>query len=288
MSLTIITTFFDLDDARTYEPLLDRWLLACARVVPGARLIVLTPDDNFPVRLTGNVTFVPRRNVAAEYADVIRRRTVGDARCHAFDLKGALVCEGLLHFGEFLYLDVDAVPVSDPTLWFAALRTCPIAMPADQGARRKAGAKFPSHLPAPFEAVAKHTAGVMWFGAAMSKHQRERMVEDYRDARDRLKPVHGADAPAFAKATARSVCPVGQTEKPYLLEQSAWSLVHHQRRADVYPAVTLPDTMNWPADHLGGNALALIHHFAGGRKWKAAAGIHHEGTKGTKTEAEAA
>jgi hypothetical protein len=231
--MTLLTTYFpDPKGERDYLPMLRAWLAAVRTNMPGARITVATTGEAI-YALGDDILWL--ECALDGWAPYMRPE-------YPFDRKGALMCRGIMHSGPTLYLDLDAILVADPSPILRINAGDTIAMPCDQGARRAARGQRVAHLAAPYVDVIKCSAGVVWFGEA-SLAERANLIDSYRRAWAELRDLAGED--------------------PRLLEQNAWSLVRHRHSNAI-----LPDACNWPADHLGPNAAAVIHHAAGGRKWR--------------------
>jgi hypothetical protein len=165
-----------------------------------------------------------------------------------FDVKGALVCDALTkldpHEG-LLVLDLDALLRRDPSEILRRFTSYPVAMPEDHGAL----VFFRSmNLEKPFESVVRHCAGVMWFGAS---EDRIRLSGEYRKAWHELQALPRLPwEPAL----------------PHLLEQYAWTLVHHRMNGP-----SLPISMNWSSRFFGTNPGAIVDHDYGHGKWNGSA-----------------
>ncbi len=114
-------------------------------------------------------------------------------------------------------------------------------MPIDDGALTHGRQ---ASLEQPWEHVAKHCAGVMFFPSSSG---RSRLVAAYRKAWLELRDPLPWDG-----------------KLPHLLEQHAWSLASRRRGGGVLPRV-----MNWNPDFLGDNPAAVVIHRYGFRKWSA-------------------
>lgn len=243
MHLTIATTFYG--DAARWRPWLLRWLAAVARHAPDASRVILVPEHGCTLELPPDVPGATIQPCAlAPWREVIRPEW-------PFDLKGALLCSALNSVllsdrptvrpsAGILYLDLDAVLVADPQPALEGFAAVPFALPLDWGAVLKARQAPPMRIAPPFQDTVKHCAGIMWFGAGC---RGPAIAAEYTASFAALRPV--------------------RSEEARLLEQNAWSLVHHRRAA-----AELPDTFNWPAHKLGPNPRALVEHAYGPSKWR--------------------
>jgi hypothetical protein len=161
---------------------------------------------------------------------------------YQFDHKGDLVCAAIQQILEpVLVLDTDAIIQKDFTEALKAFESVPFAMPADEGA-------FGLHLRnrhAQPTNILKRCAGVLWFGSVGS---RVVIVKEYRDAFKELESGR-------------------YYEERRLFEQHAWSMVAHNRKAQL-----LPREMNWLDVSVknGPNPKAYIYHRIGQRKFSLA------------------
>jgi hypothetical protein len=147
---------------------------------------------------------------------------------------------------ELLVLDADAVLLRDPSLVLSAFKDCPIAMPVDGGAIMHGRE---AKLEAPYSAVRKMCAGVMWFGAENNRNDRAALVMAYVHAHQQLMDMVKLPwAPPLR----------------HLVEQHAWSIVCHNMHGGL-----LPNALNWAPHFLGENPEAIINHYYGLGKWSA-------------------
>lgn len=224
--MIVLVPFFG--QKERFRPLLDKWIEAKKAAAPALTWFALT-DEPMDYNTPHAVVDI------SGFADLIRPG-------QPFDVKGALVCAALLKFPEpLLVLDADAVILRDPTPSLAKLAECPIAMPIDAGAI--VHFRTPRLNP-PYNAVRKLCAGVMWFGA--NPAGRSRLVAGYRRAFEEMREL------------------IPWTPRlPHLLEQYAWSVVHHRRGGAL-----LPNLMNWHAAYLGPRADVVVAHDYGHKKWR--------------------
>lgn len=232
-----------------YRPLFEKWRDRHHGLGLTSRIVVVTDKRSdtppFDPGLPGITVFAAD---VSGYSEVLRPD-------QPFDVKGALMCEWLLHANRsFLMLDNDAFlqregdldhPDLDPGIL--------IGMPRDLGALHST---YGMTLHAPFEHVFKRCAGVAWFGDVC--HDRRRaLVADYK---------------ACWQTLARGGVDGGVPWEPHLsrlLEQNAWSYAAQRAGQPV-----LPDSWNWPGhlkayrrDVVGKAAAHVCHHF-GHTKWK--------------------
>lgn len=221
-----------------YRPLLDAWLWQYKQTGLTYPVHVVTPDvmkmpQEWVVRKIEDVSFplyIVDQIPLTQYADVIRPG-------QPFDIKGALVCEGLKYVGDHtLVLDSDAVVMRDPLPDLLKVWDSPLAMPVDHGSLLNGREAFLTGL---HSKVRKCCAGVMWFG------RQETTSEIYHSVWKGLKDDNFPWNPRLE----------------HLLEQNAFSLVRH-----VQTGAILPHTFNWSTRFLGENPDAVIVHDYGPRK----------------------
>jgi hypothetical protein len=239
--MIILIPFFG--DTRRFRPLLDKWFesyRATGLNFDTARPVLLTDEEGRHGAVdaayshgTQNERCGLEMPDIAPFRDVIRPG-------QPFDVKGALVCGYLAaHPYPTLVIDADAVLRGDPAPVLSRFAGSSVAMPVDSGAIVYYRTPV---LDAPYATVRKMCAGVMWFGHSPT---RAALVAEYCRAFLELRDV------------------IPWTPKlPHLLEQYAWSLVHHRRGA-----ATLPHVMNWNERHLGPVDGIVVNHDYGHSKW---------------------
>jgi hypothetical protein len=219
-------------DLARFRPLLDAWFREFSALKLDIPVVILSDKP-------GAVIAARELGARADIVDI--SKFVGVIRPdQPFDVKGAIVCAHLKHSNEpTLVLDADAVLRADPRPVLRNFASSSVAMPVDAGAivyYRTAT------MDEPYSKVRKMCAGVMWFGKADT---RQALVGEY----------------ASAWLELRDVIP-WTPRLPHLLEQYAWSLVHHRRGA-----ATLPHVMNWNERHLGRIETLVVNHDYGHLKW---------------------
>lgn len=233
--MIILVPYFG--ELERFRPLLDRWFDAYRTAgVPGKldETVVLLSDLDLTAVATEKGCGACQVDISG-FKDLCRPG-------QPFDVKGALVCAYLLGW-EYptLVLDLDALLERDPTPTLSSFRSCPIAMPIDDGALTH---DREATLSAPFQGVKKLCAGVIWFPHS---EQRSRLVAGYRRA--------------FEELVALPRLPWSPPLQ-HLVEQHAWSIVAARRGGGV-----LPRSMNWAPHFLGENPSAIVNHHYGWAKW---------------------
>lgn len=175
---------------------------------------------------------------------------------YPFDRKGVIVCSLLTARPreELFIVDADAFLQHDPGRFLEPFAGVDFAMPVDEGA-------FGAHLAPPFDAAAKRSGGILWFGAS-THESRVALVREYKSTYLNI----------IAHLRARTF-----REERRLLEQHTWTLIAHRRGAPL-----LPRELNWPTGlpTTPANPDAAIHHHIGKRKWSGqpapVPGLHNE------------